>query len=553
MKKIFAILVATACCMSMWAEDFSVSGIYYNILTGKTNEVEVTYRDMFSSSYSNEYTGSVTIPSTVTYNGITYSVTSIGDEAFHSCDKLTAVTIGNNVTSIGKSAFEYCHGLTSVTIPNSVRNIEDYAFHYSGLTEMTIPNGVQSIGEYAFAWCQNLASITIPNSVTSVGYAAFAGNAVLTSVTIDTNIGNDMFASCSALKHVTIGNNVTNIGEKAFFLCSNLMSVEIPNSITSIGKYAFSYCSSLTEVVIPKSVTTMGNHAFSYCSSLTKAIAPAEFFNISEDAWIGSTKSFQHVEVTSGELTDNAFGFINRSYKTLNVLNLAATSNEVLAEEAFKGCYMLDSLYLPENLVEIPYMAVAECKNLKSISIPATVEEIAASAFENCRKLKEVHFDEDGALTVIGDWAFYNCHNLQKLTIPEGVTKVGDEAFFDCTYLKELTLPSTLAEAADNSFALCSKLKQIQVNATRPPLIEARTFEEVDRSIPVYVPDEAVVAYEDDIYWKEFNIQGKSNLPSDVDHVEADNNNNIQKMVSNGQLIIIRDGKYYTVMGQEVK
>ena len=61
-------------------------------------------------------------------------------------------------------------------------------------------------------------------------------------------------------------------------------------------------------------------------------------------------------------MTADAFGFINRSYKTLKVLNLAATSNTTLADEAFKGCYLLDSLYLPSALTSIPYMAVAECR-----------------------------------------------------------------------------------------------------------------------------------------------------------------------------------------------
>ena len=69
-----ALVVTTA----LWAEDFSVNGIYYNILTDKINEVAVTYRGSSYGSYSNEYSGSITIPASVTYNGTTYSVTSIG-------------------------------------------------------------------------------------------------------------------------------------------------------------------------------------------------------------------------------------------------------------------------------------------------------------------------------------------------------------------------------------------------------------------------------------------------------------------------------------------
>ncbi len=87
------------------AHDFMVNGVYYNI---NGNEVTVTYRGTYSSQYLYEYSGNVTIPSTVTYKGITYSVTSIGHDAFSYCSELTSITIPNSVTSIGNSAFWYC-------------------------------------------------------------------------------------------------------------------------------------------------------------------------------------------------------------------------------------------------------------------------------------------------------------------------------------------------------------------------------------------------------------------------------------------------------------
>ena len=83
--------------------------LYYYIISDST--VEVTYYDN-----SNYVSGDVVIPSTVTYNGTTYSVTSIGEVAFLDCIGLTSVTIGNSVTSIDGGAFSGCSGLTSINV-----------------------------------------------------------------------------------------------------------------------------------------------------------------------------------------------------------------------------------------------------------------------------------------------------------------------------------------------------------------------------------------------------------------------------------------------------
>ena len=229
LKKCVAVVFAIMMCANVFAYDFQVDGVYYNINSGTTT-VRVTYENTNYNSYS----GSVVIPSTVTYNNTTYSVTSIGDEAFSVCSSLTSVTIGNSVTSIGFGAFGSCSSLTSVTIPNSVT----------------------SIGDYAFYGCSSLTSVTIGNSVTSIGIGAFA--------------------SCSSLTSVTIPNSVTSIGDEAFESCSSLTSITIPNSVTSIGDEAFQDCSSLTSVTIGNSVTSIENRAFYGCDNINTIVCKAE-------------------------------------------------------------------------------------------------------------------------------------------------------------------------------------------------------------------------------------------------------------------------------------
>ncbi|MBQ0008340.1 MAG: leucine-rich repeat domain-containing protein [bacterium] len=321
MKKLLSVFL----CLTVWLSvsggtnyDFKVGGIRYNIIGDGI--VEVTSGESSSSSGS-PYSGSVVIPSSVFYNGITYRVISIGDyafrnggvgsvtipisvtsignfafedcssltsmtipdsviyigeSAFEKCSRLTSVTIGNSVTYIEESAFEGCTGLTSVDIPNSVTYIGESAFRgCSGLTSVTIPNSLTSIKSYTFYGCSSLTSVDIPNSVTSFGQSTFEGCTGLTSVTIPnsvTFISLDCFCGCSGLTSVTIGSGVTGIGFRAFNGCRSLTSVDIPNSVTCIEMFSFYNCTSLTSVTIGSGVTDIYDHAFACDSRLHIAL-----------------------------------------------------------------------------------------------------------------------------------------------------------------------------------------------------------------------------------------------------------------------------------------
>ena len=265
-KKFWILAILLSVGLSGYAYDFEVDGICY----GKNSDGKTVNLTVKEYNY-NSYSGSVVIPSKVTYSGTTYSVTSIGDLAFKGCSGLTSVTIPNSVTSIGVLAFMDCNGLTSVTIPNSVTSIGDYAFdNCSGLTSVTIGNSITSIGVDAFsgtAWYNNQ-----PNGLVYAGKVAYKYKGTMpenTSIAIKDGtlvIASSAFENCNGLTSVTIPNSVTSIGYGAFYNCSGLTSVTIPNSVSSIGEYAFCNCSGLTSVTIPNSVTEIGNWAFSGCS-----------------------------------------------------------------------------------------------------------------------------------------------------------------------------------------------------------------------------------------------------------------------------------------------
>ena len=386
------------------AHNFEVDGIYYNITDDTNKTVEVTYKGDYSNSYSNEYTGSVVIPESVTYNGTTYSVTSIGNAAFIDCTGLTSITIPNSVTSIGSYAFNSCTGLRNVVIGNSVTSIGNNAFNScTGLTSITIPNSVTSIGLYAFWYCDGLTSIEFnAENCTSMGnyyYPPFRNCTALSTVTIGENVKNIppyAFYGCTGLTSITIPNSVTSIGYEAFSGCSGLTSVVIGNSVTSIGKLAFEGCSGLTSISIPNSVTSIGNAAFIDCTGLKSVTIPNSVTGIGESA------------------------FFHLSGLTSITIPNSVTS---IGKEAFYYCTALTSITIANGNAK--YDSRDNCN--------AIIETATNTLIAGCKNTLIPN-----SVISIGDYAFYYCTGLTSITIPNSVTSIGNYAFYYCTGLTEI-------------------------------------------------------------------------------------------------------------------
>ena len=121
------------CLLILWgsiaahAYDFDLNGVYYNITDAENKTVEVTYVENGEGN-ADFYNGAITIPNRIAKDGVTYTVTAIGDDAFHYCSNLTSVTLGNNVTRIGRQAFMKCSNLKTVTLPDGLQHIGYSAF-----------------------------------------------------------------------------------------------------------------------------------------------------------------------------------------------------------------------------------------------------------------------------------------------------------------------------------------------------------------------------------------------------------------------------------------
>lgn len=524
----------------------------------------------------------ITIPENVIY---------ISNVVFCGCSGLSSITIPKNVQSIGPGAFDECIGISSVIW--NAKNCQDYNWApffedmCSKITSFTFGEDVEYIPHSLCREMTNLHSIVIPDNVKSIGNCAFYGCENLTSLIFGKNIvsvGANAFDGCPYLKNPIYNNyvfaflptsysgkyeipeGIKTISIGACKNCTNLTSITIAGSVSLIEEGAFSNCNNLTTIIIPASVPVCSWRPYGL-NNLSYANTPAWFFDIEEHSWSICPKYIDSLVINNGELNDNALNVIARSYKTLKKLDVSATTNTEFSDEAFKDYYNLEELLLSSSLEKVSYMMVAGCVNLQSIDIPASVVEIDQRAFEDSRSIETITFGGkqpsnkpglrmatagESKLRKIGNWAFYNAHELQHLEIPEGVEEIGDGAFYGCTYLQDLVLPQSIKSIGDNCFALCSKLKKITIKAEMPPTIYARTFYDVSRAIPVYVPDDAVTAYRDETYWQEMNIQGEQNNPQSIGHIVNGKYQN-GKYIIDGHLYILRDGVMYNAHGVRVE
>ena len=524
-SKLFTLLLVVAASIGTilaWDyENVQIGDLYYNLdATNKT--AEVTSQNSDYPYWSTTIT-TANIPAAVTYNSVSYSVTSIGESAFFYCTGLTSVTIPNSVTSIGGWAFKDCTGLTSVTIPNSVKSIGEVAFSgCSSLTSVTIGNSVTSIGAEAFHGCTRLTSVTIPNSVTSIGDRAFYG--------------------CTGLTSVTIPNSVTSIGNHAFCDCSGLTSITIPNSVTSIGGWAFADCSSLTSVIIPNSVTSIGRGAFWRCSALTSiTMDPLSPPIIDEDSWPGDGPvgvifdecyNIENIYVPCGRLDTYQTADLWSNYASKMrfaplpyIINTNAEKGNIatnidsltICDEPFVTCTAT-----PDRGYYFVKWADGNTDNPRTIELTQDTTMEAIFAIYTKGKCGDhltwtysnycLNIHGSGAMwndgfeetwyasreniqlinlppniTNIGNGVFAGCTNLASVNIPNAVTSVGEWAFSGCTGLNDVVLGTAVKVLEIGAFNGCNYIETITCYSMRPPTVKDYALNGLPYSTIVYV------------------------------------------------------------------
>ena len=509
---LFALLSTT----TLWAYDFESGGFDYTITSNSKHTVAV-------SGYYKTYSGHMQIPSSVVHNGITYSVTSIKDDAFNSekCQNLTSVTIPNSIITIGWSAFLGCESLVSVDIGDNVEVIDMFAFAACrSLTSICIPDNVKTIKDRAFTECASLKSLTIGKSVTQIGNLSFSQNSLETitckaiqvpSITSTTFSyvpcsSATLYVLPSLLDQYKTTNGWNKFGNILPIdgIVEDTYSVTVtcnPEEGTVSGGGVYQAGATATLTATPKDGYEFvrwsdGNTANPRTLTVTKDLSlNAEFAIIEDDDVIDSGTCGENLTWTltyNGVLTISGTGDMynyNYAYSTYaeiikNVIVMDGVTS--IGKYAFSDCSSLTSITIPNSITSIESKAFYGCYSLTSITIPNSVTSIGNFAFygtgiynnesnwendvlyiSNC--LIEAKTKISGSYTIkdntrlLAQLAFNGCTSLTSVTIPNSITSIGESAFDGCSSLTSVTIPNSVTSIEDDAFSYCTSLASITI------------------------------------------------------------------------------------------
>ena len=462
---------------------------------------------------TNKPSGALEIPAKVTYpetDGVEYTVTSMGSQAFYECSGLISVTFaeGSQLKNIGNWAFAYCSNLTSVNIPQNVTNIDYMAFNYcSKLSSITIPASVTSIGENSFYECSSLTSVTFAegSQLSSIWKYAFSECTALTSIAIPTSvksIGEQVFSGCTKLTEISVNGNNTEYASENGVLFNKAKTTliycpagktgaySIPEGVTSICDYAFYNCSKLTSITLPESVTSVGNSAFYGCSLTYNTFDNAQYLGTNQNQYQILMKATS-TSISSCEINSKCKAIAGGAF--YNCSSLASISIhegiEGIGSRAFYACTGLTSITIPQNVSCIGKDAFCGCNNLTSVTINNNVDYSNASLLFKKDDISYMVLDQE----TISFSSIWNTYSGESFIIPEtvtagntfNVTAINNNALTS-SRITSLTISKSITSIGENVFMGCQLEEIIVADGNTAFTVEDNVLFNKDKTTLIY-------------------------------------------------------------------
>lgn len=522
-------LIALCWTVAIQAQKVTVDGINYYLCSDKTAEVTTS-----------NVTGDIVIPEKITVDGVEYSVTRIGYQAFYECKALTSVNMPsvitidagafNNcsslisvsmplVTKIGGSAFYDCSNLISVAMP-SVTIIDNFVFtNCSSLASVEMPS-VTSIDNYAFSECSSLTSVNMP-SVTSIGIGAFRGSPItkLSLPATLTSIGNNCFAKTREITFAAT--TPAALGTDIFWESA---VIRVPESAVNDYRTAAGWSNYRGQIFSMSDNTDydVTVTAQDKESGLLNVLGQDNFSKVVSLKVTGTINSYDimmicnrmpylhHLDLTDATIVANDFEYYTGYHTEDNVIGVGMFRKDKFmsvklpknATRIKRGALSSPSLIevdLPVWLESIETGVFNGCYLLEHVKLPSMLKSIGSSAFYGCSRLKNIEFPP--TLKTIGSSAFSGCSNLEKISLP-GVETIESFAFSGCSKLTEVRIPSTLKSIGDGAFD-CGNLKKVYTYTIEPVNIGQNTFSDY-ATATLYVPKQAYKNYYYNTQWSQF-------------------------------------------------
>lgn len=475
--------------------------IWYTSSDGRVlvpNKTDGFGADIVSNTYENG-------KGIITFAG---DVTTIGENAFASCNYLTSIVLPNSVTAIERCAFLGCQSLTNITIPDSVTDIGNVVFvgctnlkefkgkfasdggrclikdnaliAYANASgkEYTIPDNVTTIWNGAFGNCFSLIEITVPDNVTTIQPASFVCPNLKTIngkyATDDRRFyimdGAIKIFAASGLSECVIPAGVTKI-ETQTFMDVSFTNLTIPESVTEISNNAIANCYNLTNIYCKPATpptAVFDYNSWFFCSGNVTIYVPVDSVLDYRKAagWKNYAECIVAYDFDKEEavISDNIIYYTSYDEKIVEPYDTDAFGAKIISNtyENGQGVIEFDS-----DVISIGYQAFRDCSKLTSITIPASVIEVEPLAFYNCYRLEQFKgcyaSNFGSCLIVDGMLAAYAEASGVGYSIPDNVTVVGPHVFDNFYDLTHIDIPDGVKTISYGAFQSCSSLTSITI------------------------------------------------------------------------------------------